>query len=78
MPQAPQLVFVVVAVSQPLATMPSQLAQPASQVPMPQTPAAHDAVAWGMLHAVPHAPQAVTVVLRFVSQPSDACELQSA
>ena len=77
-PQVPQLVFVVVDVSQPLATLPSQLAQPASHAAMPHAPAVHAAVACGMEHAVPHAPQAVTVVLRFVSQPSAAVELQSA
>jgi hypothetical protein len=42
---APQLVFVFSCLSQPLASLPSQLPQPAEQVPTPQMPAAHKAVA---------------------------------
>jgi hypothetical protein len=47
------------------------------QVSTPQTPDTHEAVAFAAMHACPHAPQLVSDVARFTSQPSDACPLQS-
>lgn len=71
-PQPPQFVRLVASVaSQPFAALPSQFPKPALQVAMPQTPEAHDAVAFGTEQAFPHAPQLVTVVWVFVSQPFD-------
>jgi hypothetical protein len=67
-PHAPQFVVVVVAVSQPLFALPSQLPQPALQ-PGAQSPLPHATVPWLLLHCVPHAPQLLVLVKRFVSQP---------
>ena len=70
-PHAPQCVVLVFKLtSHPLEGSPSQSAQPELQVPMPQTPPEHPAVALGGAEQViPQAPQWATVVLRFVSQP---------
>ncbi len=75
-PHAPQFdALVVVSTSQPLAALPSQLLQPASQV-RPQAPAPQVGVEWGPdAQVTPQPPQEVTAE-RSVSQPLDA--LQSA
>src|SRR2546428_811327 len=76
-PQAPQCaVLALVSVSQPLATLPSQSPKPASQA-IWQAPALHEGVPWLFEHALPHAPQLLTVVTS-TSQPSAAFPLQSA
>jgi hypothetical protein len=69
-PQLPQLLTVVLRfTSHPLAARPSQLPQPALHV-KPQVPAAQVAVALGgVAQTLPHAPQLLTVVLRFTSHP---------
>ena len=67
-PQAPQLVVVFRAVSQPLGSLPSQLPEPELQELIAQLPVEQVAVALARLHAVPQAPQLV-VVFREVSQP---------
>ena len=67
LPQLPQLVVVVVDVSQPLFGFPSQLDQPVAQLGL-QEPAVHCVVPCALLHALPQEPQLV-VVARFVSQP---------
>jgi hypothetical protein len=77
-PQPPQLVLELVLVSQPSATIALQFAKPGLQVPTVHRPAAQPATAFGTLHALPHAPQAVGVVLVFTSQPSAGLPLQSA
>jgi hypothetical protein len=77
LPHAPQLLVVVVGVSQPLATFPSQSAKPGlhailhvepTQVPVPP--------AW--LHALPHAPQLLASSVRWISQPFATFLSQSA
>jgi hypothetical protein len=55
-------------VSHPLAALPSQLPQPASQA-IVQVPALQDGVPLVAVQVVPHVPQFATVVLRSVSQP---------
>jgi hypothetical protein len=76
-PHAPQSMFVVVGVSQPLASVPSQLPQPAMQPAMPHAPPTHEDTAFAALHTLPHAPHAVGVVFRLVSHPFDARPSQS-
>jgi hypothetical protein len=77
-PHVPQLAAsVVVAVSQPSATSPSQLEKPVAQLST-QAPAWHDEVAFLVLHTVPHMPQFFASVWRFVSHPSAGVLLQSA
>lgn len=76
-PQPPQSVSVLMRVSHPLASMPSQLDQPGEQARIEQLPAAHVAVALAREHVVPHSPQLLSV-LRGVSQPVESCESQSA
>lgn len=67
-PQAPQLVVSLPsATSQPSATLPLQLAKPGVQA-MLQLPEGQLGVPFAELHAVPQAPQFVTVYV-FVSQP---------
>jgi hypothetical protein len=67
-PHAPQLSTLVCRlVSQPLTGLPSQLAQPASQVGT-QTPLLHTVVPCALLHTVPQAPQ-FCVVASAASQP---------
>jgi hypothetical protein len=75
---APQFVFdVFVFVSQPLATLPSQLPQPALQLASWQPPPTQPAVPFGYDgQALPHVPQLDADVWRFVSQPFD-CALPS-
>ncbi len=64
-------------VSQPLATLPSQSAQPASQVPTLQADATHDGVACGTTQAEPQPPQLFTSVVVLVGQVPSAFGLQS-
>ncbi len=77
LPHAPQLLVVVVAVSQPFTALPSQSAKPgahvilhveATQVPVPPL--------W--LHALPHAPQLLGSFVRLISQPLAGFASQSA
>jgi hypothetical protein len=69
-PQAPQLnLAVLVSVSHPLAGLPSQLAKPALQEAMPQTPPLQPAVPLATAgQTVPQAPQ-LLVVFRGVQAP---------
>jgi hypothetical protein len=69
MPQPPQLVTdVFLFVSHPLFLLPSQSAHPALQIGV-QTPLTHEVEPFGFVHSVPQAPQLLTLVCRFVSQP---------
>jgi len=78
LPQAPQLVtLVVVSISQPLAALPSQLAQPALQDPIPHTAPEQAGVALAAVQTMPHAPQLPASVSRLDSQPSITFKLQS-
>jgi hypothetical protein len=68
-PQAPQLpVLLLRSVSQPFASLPSQLPQPWLHEEIWQLPVAHVAVALARLHGAPHVPQLVSE-LSWVSQP---------
>jgi hypothetical protein len=67
-PQPPQLLELVSGVSQPLASLPSQLPKPALHVPIAHEPLAHVAVALGREQLTPQPPQ-LLVVVRGVSQP---------
>jgi len=61
---------VVSEVSQPLASLPSQLPKPALQPPRPHTPARHAAVPLaGDAQRIPHAPQCKALSVVLVSQP---------
>jgi hypothetical protein len=68
LPQPPQLLVVVIGVSQPFAMLPSQLAKPASHwiVQVDPTQVA-TALAW--LHFSPHAPQLFGSFVVSISQP---------
>lgn len=69
LPQMPQLpVLVLMLVSQPFVTSPSQSSQPGSHS-MVQVPLAQPGVPRFELHRLPHTPQSETVFLRSVSQP---------
>ena len=68
-PHVPQwLTFVFVFVSHPLFASPSQLAVPPLHTGV-QTPATQLVVPFPLLHVTPHAPQLLTFVAMFVSQP---------
>src|SRR5438045_3572886 len=68
-PQVPQLASVALrSVSQPLATLLSQLPKPALQA-IWQAPATQLAAPFAVEQALPQAPQLVTLVLVLVSQP---------
>jgi hypothetical protein len=67
----------VVAVSQPLAVMPSQLLNPDAQLSSVQAPDAHTAVALGSEHAMLQPPQLAVELVVLTSQPSAALSLQS-
>ena len=68
-PQPPQFdTLVLVFVSQPFDALASQLPKPALHTGV-QRPDTQDVVPFMFAHAVPHAPQLVELVLRFVSQP---------
>ncbi len=74
--QLPQLLESVFRLtSQPLDALPSQLAKPASQLPIEQVPVEQLADALGKLHGVPQPPQ-LDNVLVLVSQPSLGFPLQ--
>ena len=75
-PQPPQLVLVVVGVSQPLAALPSQSDQPVLQLAMPQVPPSQSPTAFAGAHATPHAPQLASVSSE-VSQPLESNPSQS-
>lgn len=79
-PHAPQLRgSLCTLVSQPLAALPSQFANPALQAPNPHAPLTHDAVALaGRGQALLHEPQCVVLVSVLTSQPSAGFMLQSA
>lgn len=69
-PQLPQLVALVFRfASQPFEARPSQLPKPVLQAPSTQAAAEQLAPAFANVQALPHEPQLVAVVLRFVSQP---------
>ena len=68
MPQAPQLVTVVIAVSQPFRALPSQLPKPALHVGT-QAPAVQTVEPFGFVQASPQPPQCGTDVWVLVSQP---------
>jgi hypothetical protein len=70
------LTLVLVLVSQPLLTKPSQLPKPALQV-MVQLPAVQAAVPLLLLQTLPQLPQ-LLVLLRFTSQPLAGLLSQSA
>ena len=59
-PQAPQLVSEVSAVSQPFTVEPSQLPCPAVQAPSVQVPAAQLSAAFARSHTFPQVPQCVS------------------
>jgi hypothetical protein len=67
-PQAPQFVLVFSEVSQPLTTLPSQLANPALHTGT-QAPPAHEVVPLAFVHTVVHEPHEVTLDSMFASQP---------
>lgn len=75
--QAPQSLVVSVLVSHPLDALPSQSPNPVLHAVLAQLPVAHDTLALGRLHAVPHAPQ-LAVVRNDVSQPFCAAPSQLA
>jgi hypothetical protein len=74
--QVPQLVTVVLRfVSQPFATLPSQLPNPVEQ-PMAHVPPEHDGVPFAAEQGAPHAPQFAVLEFRLVSQPFAALPSQ--
>jgi hypothetical protein len=78
-PQPPQLaVLERVSTSQPLAALPSQLAKPAVQAPMPQTPAVHTDEALALEQALPQRPQLPVLERVSTSQPLAGLPSQSA
>ena len=77
-PQVPQFVLVLRAVSQPSATMPLQSPHPAAHEPMAHAPAAHDAVACGSEQTVPQVPQFAGSLEIATSQPFAAVPSQFA
>jgi hypothetical protein len=66
MPQCDVLVLVLV--SQPFASIPSQLPKPVLHIEIVHVPVEQVAVAFDLVHVTPHAPQFV-VVRMLVSQP---------
>jgi hypothetical protein len=75
-PHPPQFVTLVfLLTSQPLSTLPSQLANPAAQV-MPHTPPEHDAVPLVLLHTFGQLPQWFTSLANVTSQPFEALPSQ--
>ena len=70
MPHAPQLAGLVsVLVSQPFAVLPSQFPKPELQAVIAHALLVQAGVAFGKLQVVPQAPQFVTLLVVFVSQP---------
>ena len=74
-PQPPQLVSDVSAVSQPFAATASQLPKPALHAPSVQVPVAQLALAFARAHAMPHIPQ-LAVVVSGASHPFEAFRSQ--
>jgi hypothetical protein len=70
------LTFVVVLISQPLATLLSQLAKPMLHA-IAHIPAMQEGVPLFVLHPAPQAPQCCVLVFRFVSHPFAAMPSQS-
>jgi hypothetical protein len=77
LPQLPQLVVVVVLVSQPFVALPSQLPQPALQVGT-HALLVQVVVPCALLQAVPQAPQFDALLVVLTSQPSAYVPLQFA
>jgi hypothetical protein len=75
-PQAPQLLVVVIGVSQPLATLPSQSAKPGLHAILQVEPT-HVPTPPFWLHAFPQAPQLLGSLVTLISQPFAACPSQS-
>jgi hypothetical protein len=75
-PQAPQLVTVVVLVSQPLEATASQLPKPVLHVPRTHAPDAQEALALAKVQTFPQVPQLLALVLVLVSQPLEATASQ--
>lgn len=76
-PQAPQLVLVVVEVSQPLEARVSQSAKPATHEDTVHAPALHPAIALVRLHVLLQVPQENTEDVMFTSQPFAGLPSQS-
>jgi hypothetical protein len=76
--QPPQLAGCVMSVSQPFAATPSQSAKPALQDAIAQLDPLQVAVACGVLHTFPHAPQLLGSLIVLTSHPVDAFWSQSA
>jgi hypothetical protein len=68
-PQAPQLVVVLRAASQPLLALKSQSPNPPLQAPMVHTPLTQLAPALANTQWLPQAPQLFTSVFKLASQP---------
>ena len=77
-PQPPQFCVVFVLVSQPLRTLPSQLAKPALQLAIPQTPPVQLAVSFTAAQMTPQAPHEAGLLSVSTSQPFEAFPSQSA
>jgi hypothetical protein len=77
LPQLPQLVVVVMLVSQPFVALPSQLPQPATQVGT-QRLLVQVVVPCALLHTVPQVPQFEALLAVVTSQPSAYVPLQFA
>jgi hypothetical protein len=75
-PHAPQSVVVASDVSQPVASLPSQLPKPAVHAPMAQVPVAQVALANARPQLDPQPPQ-LTSVVSGVSQPLPGTRSQS-
>jgi hypothetical protein len=75
-PHEPQFASVASEASQPFVSLPSQLPKPPLHDATAQVPVVHVAVAFGRLHAAPHAPQFASV-RSDVSQPFASFESQS-
>lgn len=72
-PHAPQwLVLLLVLVSQPLLSVPSQSPKPALHVPIEHTLAAHAGAALLRVHATPQPPQLEVLLVMLISQPLPA------
>ena len=67
----------VVAVSQPSANVPLQFEKPVEQLVMAHAPVVQVTDAFGAAHALWHAPQLPTSLIRFASQPLAAAPSQS-
>jgi hypothetical protein len=75
-PQAPQFVRVTRFVSQPFAELPSQFPKPVLHVPSWHAEPLHIAPALAKVQTVPQPLQLATLLVRFVSQPSETWPLQ--